>query len=243
MKRKLKEPHSPIKIVIISIIILCFCGSTLLAEKGKNYIYRTKDGKLLLTDRPHSSEYAQLLKTFESRKEQFYTQYGNYYHEKYDSLVRKYSNRNGLDPDLVHAVIQVESGYDYTAVSPAGAKGLMQLVDSTADSLGVQNVYSPEENIRGGTEYLSKMLSRYNGNLTLALAAYNAGPTNVDRYKGVPPFSETKRYIQKIRNILGGREISTSNYKTVPLKDKPAPKLQLEKRDGKYVIVSKPVRK
>ena len=118
--------------------------------------------------------------------------------EKHEELIQVYSTTHGIDPALIKAVIAVESCFDTKAVSRAGARGLMQLMPATATELGVRNVFNPEENIRGGVTYLRKMLERFGQNIRLALAAYNAGPSNVDRYRGIPPFPETQNYVQKV---------------------------------------------
>lgn len=117
-------------------------------------------------------------------------------------LVSKYSKENGLETSLVNAVIQTESAFDREAVSPAGARGLMQLMPQTAASLGVENPFDPEQNISGGTKYLRNLINRYDS-VELGLAAYNAGPENVKKYGGIPPFSETQNYVKKVLELKG----------------------------------------
>ncbi|MDW8107332.1 MAG: lytic transglycosylase domain-containing protein [Armatimonadota bacterium] len=113
------------------------------------------------------------------------------------SLVEPVALRYGVDPELVLRIIQAESGGDPNAVSPKGAIGLMQLMPETARALGVADPFDPAQNIEGGVRYLSHLIRRF-GDLRLALAAYNAGPGNVERYGGVPPFPETIRYLRKV---------------------------------------------
>jgi soluble lytic murein transglycosylase-like protein len=103
-----------------------------------------------------------------------------------------------LDPDLVNSVIHAESGFNAHAVSPKGARGLMQLMPGTASQLGVNDAFDPEANVTGGTRYLRELLERYHFDLIKALAAYNAGPQRVEQYRGVPPFRETRAYVARI---------------------------------------------
>jgi soluble lytic murein transglycosylase-like protein len=122
--------------------------------------------------------------------------------EAYEQLIDEASARYKLDSDLIRAVITVESEFNPFAVSAAGAQGLMQLMPALAAELGVLNPFDPRENIMAGARYLSYLLDVHNGNIPLALASYNAGPGTVDRYNGVPPFEETRRYVKTIIQLL-----------------------------------------
>ena len=115
-----------------------------------------------------------------------------------DNLVSKYAEKNGLDEDFVKAVINQESGFNPNATSKCGAMGLMQLMPSTAQGLGVTDAYDAEQNIDGGTKYLKGLLDRFDNNKSLALAAYNAGPNAVKKYGGIPPYSETQNYVKSV---------------------------------------------
>jgi soluble lytic murein transglycosylase-like protein len=112
--------------------------------------------------------------------------------------IRSAAVDNGVDPGLVTAVIAAESNFDPRALSPKGAQGLMQLMPATADDLGVRDVWNPDDNIRGGTAHLARLLGKYDDDASLALAAYNAGEGTVDRHGGVPPFRETQQYVSRV---------------------------------------------
>jgi Rod binding domain-containing protein len=118
--------------------------------------------------------------------------------QQYETYINEASSKFGLDRSLIKAVIAAESAARADALSNKNAKGLMQLIDSTAVEVGVRNVWDPKENIHGGSKYLKKMLDLHDGDVSLALAAYNAGPGTVNRYNGIPPFPETKAYIERV---------------------------------------------
>ena len=122
----------------------------------------------------------------------------------YDDFIERVSREEGLSPDLLKAVALVESGFDPHAVSPKGAQGLMQLMPATARQYGVSDAFDPLDNLRAGSRHLRSLLDEFGGDVTLALAAYNAGSGAVRRYGGVPAFRETQDYVQKVQEKIGG---------------------------------------
>jgi len=134
-------------------------------------------------------------------------------------IVNQVSLEHGVDPKLVDALVRVESSYDPRAVSRKGAMGLMQLMPDTADRLEVGDPFDPEENVRAGVKEFSRLVDRYAGNLQLALAAYNAGEGAVARYRGVPPYNETRNYVSRILTLYTGRPFRLAGtYRAQPVR-------------------------
>lgn len=126
--------------------------------------------------------------------------------------IDRHSADQSVDPKLVRAMIQVESGYNHRARSHKGAMGLMQLMPATASQLRVEDPYDPDENVRGGTQYLRHLIDRFPGRLDLAVAAYNAGPGAVERYNGIPPYRETRDYVRRVLALYQGGEPVLSSF-------------------------------
>ena len=185
----------PIFVFLVTALIVTWANQA----SAQIYAWRDSGGTLVLSDRrldsgavTYSVPDAPTVRTTRPIT-------SNAGYDRFEPLVQEHATRNGLRPDLVRAVIQVESGFNPRATSPKGAMGLMQLIPGTARDLGVINPYDPAENIRGGTSYLRQLLDRYEGDEELALAAYNAGFKSVDRYGGqVPPYQETQAYVRKV---------------------------------------------
>jgi len=121
---------------------------------------------------------------------------------KFSEIITAAAEKYDVDASLIKAVIKAESNFDADAVSSSGAQGLMQLMPATAKSLGVDDPFDPEQNIFGGTKFLHRLLDKYNNNVSLALAAYNAGPGAVDKYGGIPPYTQTQTYVKRVLNYL-----------------------------------------
>ena len=159
------------------------------------YKYVDKEGVLHLTNVPsdHNAKYVMIL------KEKRILFQPNLDVNKYDYLITKAADKFKLDSALIKAVIKAESNFNHRAVSPVGAQGLMQLMPATAADLKVEDSFHPEKNIEGGARYLRYLLNTYNGDLTLALAAYNAGERAVAKYNyNVPPYRETQNYVKRV---------------------------------------------
>ena len=206
----MKETADVIKRVTTGALIL-FCLGLGMPEQSRGEIYRyeDRDGVIHFTNIPVQSDArkvapvrqlivakpgslrvspARFIPSLDTLSKQSH----------YEPHIRLTCLRHGLDSNLIKAVIRAESGFNANAVSPKGAMGLMQLMPETSRDLGVLNPFDPLENIDGGSRYLRQMLNRFNNDLHLALAAYNAGPEAVARHGGIPPYDETQVYVRKV---------------------------------------------
>jgi soluble lytic murein transglycosylase-like protein len=182
-------------------ILALACATSLLASPVEAQIYAWRDAKgtLVLSDRKLDGAATTYAVPEASSIRSTRAPVAREIRERYEPIIHEHSRRQAIRPDLVRAVIQVESGFNPRARSPKGAMGLMQLMPQTARELRVYDPYDPEENIRGGTIYLRQLIDRYDGNEELALAAYNAGSGAVDRHgRAVPPYRETREYVKKV---------------------------------------------
>jgi soluble lytic murein transglycosylase-like protein len=189
------------KTSILTIVSLAALIIVLIAPQGALadfYKYEDNNGVVHLTNVPTSAKYRWFMRESGKALSTLYF---------FDKIITGASSKWGIDPSLVKAVIKAESDFDPHAVSKAGARGLMQLMPETARLMGVNNLDDPEENVEGGIRYLKYLLKRFNWNVPLALAAYNAGEDAVRKYGGIPPYKETRRYVEKVliyRKIFGG---------------------------------------
>lgn len=176
----------------LSLPLLLLIASALAAPQPATadiYRYVDEHGVMHFTNTPTSSRF-----TFYRKETSVDSGIG--------AIISRYARINGIEEALVRAVIKVESDFNPTAVSRKGAQGMMQLIPATAREMQVYNPLDPEENIRGGSRYLRLMLDQFGGNLELALAAYNAGPTAVRRHGGIPPYPETINYVDRVKSYL-----------------------------------------
>lgn len=185
------KPSNPFKLSVLTacvaaVSILCFAWRPLFADV---YMSIDSNGVIHFTDAPTASGYRLYIKERPQKSPSS---------EKYDHLINEASARVGLPFHLLKALIKVESDFDSQAVSRAGAMGLMQIMPENVKALKIKDPFNPRENIMGGAFYLKTLMERFEGKLPLALAAYNAGPSMVDQYSGVPPIKETREYVEKV---------------------------------------------
>jgi len=193
-----------VRAALVAAVAVLVAGAA--PARAEIYMWRDARGVIHFSDRKQSEKYQKKapgrLEPVAAHPQTKVARANNRYsevdHAELNSWVSRYSDEFGVDPDLVRAVIHAESDYNYMAVSRAGAMGLMQLMPGTADHVGVNDAFDPEANVRGGTKYIAMMLDRFQNNVKLAVAAYNAGPENVVKYRGVPPFDETRAYVKRV---------------------------------------------
>lgn len=188
------------KLGVWSLIAVALIASPALGDNI--YKYRDAEGGILFTDRPQARVPAKYT-LLSVRKGWSYQPHplSAFQRHRYDTLIFQAAREFDVDAALIKAVIHAESSFDRHAVSHAGAQGLMQLMPQTARALGVTNPFDARANIRGGTRFLARLEQRFSS-LELVLAAYNAGPGNVRRYGGIPPFPETRAYVKKVKQFL-----------------------------------------
>lgn len=175
-------------------------------EQGeKVYHYLTADGVLVFSDQaPQEGHYQVLLFDCYACKPESNINWKSIplFTSQYQQLIATAARTYRLDPALIRAVIHAESAFKPKALSKTGAQGLMQLMPATANELGVRDAFHPEQNILGGSRYLAQLLKRFNGDIALACAAYNAGASRVEQYKGIPPYPETQAYVERVQILL-----------------------------------------
>ena len=184
-------------------LIACFALCLCTPAQADIYRFRDERGVWHFSNVKSDPRYRVYIRTYDGSKPV------NQYIKDYDDIIHKASKRYGVDVSLIKAVIKAESDFDQHAVSSKGAQGLMQLMPGTADAMDVDDPFDAKDNIHGGTRYLSLMLERFQNDMRLALAAYNAGPERVAEHRGVPPYQETKTFIDRVLNYY--RQFNSSS--------------------------------
>jgi len=186
----------PIQKIISSALVLATAALFASAAFADVYVYKDKNGVLTFTNTPNHAGYRRVFR--ESRGE------GSGHtsiNPSYDELIQTASGRYNIDAELIRAVIKAESDFNARARSQKGAMGLMQLMPETARLHNISDAYDPSENVEGGARHLRMLLDRYQGDLELSLAAYNAGSGAVEKHRGIPPFSETREYVRRVLRL------------------------------------------
>lgn len=185
--------------------IVFICTVTLfsiltLTSHADIYKFKDSEGVVHYTNIPQSKNYRKVMSESKSSAR-----------NKYSYIIREKSRKYNIEPSIIKAVITAESNWNPRAISQKGAIGLMQLMPSTARDMKITNPHDPEQNIEAGTRYLRFLLNRFDGNINLALAAYNAGPGKVERSGGIPPITETKKYVRKVISISKSKSYTKTN--------------------------------
>ncbi len=214
LANKLAKLTQHIRLSVFIVLLLQSNVSQAASRWSMVYVYEKPDGSHLMTSSRLKHTKYRLVKTYKTRKVQKKVAHKGLrakpLHsvcnkermrvraDKYRRPIEVYSRIYGVDESLVHSIIKNESCYQVKAKSPVGAIGLMQLMPATAKDMMISNPWDPEQNIQGGVRYIAEMLKEFNGDLKLAVAAYNAGPGNVHKHNGVPPFRETRTYVKRV---------------------------------------------
>jgi len=185
-----RDRQQPNRTLVISALVILFATAQPLY--ADIYQYVDGQGVMHFTNIPTSSKYQVYIKERSAKPS------GSYNTKRYDHLITGASHRVGISFPLLKALIKTESDFNPLAVSKAGAKGLTQIMPENVKALNINNPFDPWENIMGGARYLQQLIQRFNGELPLALAAYNAGPNIVERYQRIPPFKETEDFVKKV---------------------------------------------
>ncbi len=185
---------------IVFIYTVTLLSILTLTSHADIYKFKDSEGVIHYTNIPQGKNYSKAMSERKSTP-------GN----KYSYIIREKSRKYNIEPSIIKAVITAESNWNPRAISQKGAIGLMQLMPSTARDMQITNPYDPEQNIEAGTKYLRFLLNRFDGDITLALAAYNAGPGKVERSGGIPPITETKKYVKKVISISKGKSHTRKN--------------------------------
>jgi hypothetical protein len=219
------------------LLVCCSLFVALPIASADIYKYVDENGVICYTDAPFGKKPQQVIKgstpaPSETAKAPITMQ------RDYSNYIHKSAAKYNLEPELIKAVIKTESNGNHRAVSRKGAMGLMQLMPSTANDMNVSNPFNPEENIEGGSRYLKYLLERFNGNVTLALAAYNSGPKTVEKYGNVPPIDETRQYVKRIYSMYNGNKYFVPSVVTESPKAKPAPIYRVVLEDGTILFTN-----
>jgi len=181
--------HRDIFIIIICFFIFLFTSQIV---KGDIYLYIDENGTYHFTNIPSDNKKYKLIIRERNKSNKTLSKYD------FSNLIREIANKYRVDKNLIKAIIKTESNFDSKAVSKKGAKGLMQIMPEKAYELNIRNIFNPHQNIEGGVKHFKYLLDKYEGNLLISLAAYNAGENAVNKYNGIPPFPETWGYINKV---------------------------------------------
>lgn len=234
-----------------------FSVSVMSTFAGQMYVYQDKNGSTLLTNRKSYDNSLKKVKVtyYPDSNIHSYTNWGaseasvlpSYSKNKnaFDHIIKQAAQQHGVSEGLIKAVMHTESGFNVNAHSPVGAQGLMQLMPATARRFNVSNAYDPQQNIFAGAKYLGWLLKRFNGNTQMALAAYNAGEGNVDKYGGIPPFRETQDYVRRVTSRyqnLYSSGVSLSSFTNSNISTQTVSRPELPQAATTQQVSAKPVK-